>query len=507
MLKIKLLCLLIVNCAASLFAQKATLKIQLENTATKNITLSQPKLYLSRNFLNQGYREIALDDSKMISQTFNFVEPQFIDISAYDNLTKKSLKYSLYISPGDDLNIIADFSKEELGLEVTGKGSNNNQPLLNKKFDINTEPFIKDTLPARIIEEINRNYMLKKANFEAYQQKHRPSKELVRDWNLKLKYGQMYDYYDFKSSMKYNIGEAYYRNIIAWNKVQDSLFTTKDMNNDNALRVREYLQLTGRFLLRTKEELWKQSQDNPVWFYKEFYQSDTSSGKKIFQEDMSNDFKERIINKYFTGKTAAYLYAVLLDEALKDADPKNLSLIFNRFKDKFPKDEYVNLFANNVNEVVKKQKQALTDKMVFVKNNGEDLITFDEVLALVKGKTVLLDMWGTWCAPCREDMEKHGKKIKTYFKDKGLDYLYVANFDTNNRKTWKELISYFELEGTHILANNQLTTDIMSKTKGQGYPTYILIKKDATFELLKGGLPQDITKLFDHIDELLASQK
>ena len=306
--------------------------------------------------------------------------------------------------------------------------------------------------------------------------------------------------------MKFNIREAYYRNIIAWNKVQDSLFTIKDLNNDAALNIPEYLSLVNRFLLRTKENLWEESRKNPEWFYKEFYNSDTTIGKKKFQDDLSNDLKERIINKYFTGETAGYLYAVLIDEALKDADPTNLSIIFKRFKQKYPHNEFINQFASTVNEVNEKQKFKLTEKMIFAKNNGEDLTSFDEILALTKGKTVLLDMWGTWCAPCREDMEKYGKKIKTYFKDKGLDYVYIANYDSQNKIKWKELIAYFNLEGLHVLANDKLTTDIMTKTKGAGFPTYIIIKKDGTFELIEDGLPEDITELFEHIDKLLTNQ-
>ncbi|MGF1926239.1 MAG: TlpA family protein disulfide reductase, partial [Bacteroidia bacterium] len=413
-------------------------------------------------------------------QTFDFEKPQFISIYGYDRVTKKNFQYSFYISPGDAIRFNVDFSKEDLGIQITGRGSNNNQPQLHKSGDYKNKPFEKDSLPTRLIQVLNKEYADAKANFAIYQQTFQPTEELIKDWKLKLKYAYLYKFYNFKSNMKFNIRDEYFRNEIAWNKVQDSLFTIKDLNNDEALNVPEYLKLVSTFLLRKKEDLWMESQKKPVWFYKEFYQTDTTAGKKIYMDDYSNDLKERIINKYFTGETAGYLYALLIEEAFKDSDPTNLATIFNRFKQKYPKNIYVSQFVGHVEGVVKKQKQELTNKVLFANKDGEDLTTFEEVLGLVKGKTVLLDMWGTWCAPCREEMEKYGQKIKSYFKDKGLDYLYIANFDQKNKAKWKELIPYFDLEGLHILANQKLTNDVMLKTKGAGYPTYIIIKKDGT---------------------------
>jgi thiol-disulfide isomerase/thioredoxin len=141
--------------------------------------------------------------------------------------------------------------------------------------------------------------------------------------------------------------------------------------------------------------------------------------------------------------------------------------------------------------------------MIFAADNGTNLNTIEDVLALTKGKTVLLDMWGTWCGPCRQELALEGPAIKAYFKGKGLDYLYVANRDSNNEDNWKKLIAYFDLEGTHILANANLTKDIMAKVKGTGYPTYVIIKKDGTYELSKAGYPMNRGILIKQLEAAL----
>jgi protein-disulfide isomerase-like protein with CxxC motif len=87
-----------------------------------------------------------------------------------------------------------------------------------------------------------------------------------------------------------------------------------------------------------------------------------------------------------------------------------------------------------------------------------------------------------------------------------LDYLYIANFDSNNEDKWKNLIAYFQLDGTHVLANDDLNRSIMEKIKGQGYPTYFIIKKDGSYVLSDAGYPMKRDVLIKQIEGALAEK-
>ena len=79
----------------------------------------------------------------------------------------------------------------------------------------------------------------------------------------------------------------------------------------------------------------------------------------------------------------------------------------------------------------------------------------------------------------------------TILKIKKSNFCYIANFDSHNPENWKKIIAYQSIEGFHILANEKLNKDIMTKAKGTGYPTYIIIKKDGSYELSKAGYPMN----------------
>jgi thiol-disulfide isomerase/thioredoxin len=449
---------------------------------------------------------IRVKDSSTAVYTFQLKGPEFVQLNCSDlnDWEHKHFNYLLYLSPGDDLELNADFDEPEFGLKMNGKGSNNNQPLMSAMESVDLHGFYKDSLPYRVINLINSAQKIRESNFEKYITMYNPSPSYVKDWKISLSYYACDLYYDFKEENRLYTFDAYYRNFGKWREIADSLFSVAKLNNETALGAFHFDQLQAWFLEREREHFADEAYLDPEVFYREWYSTDTVTGKKLFTADSHNLPREKIINRYFAGRQAEYLYAVLFNNAVNEGNPKNIPEIFARFKQKYPHSEYITQFSRSVDTIITRQKETLNERMVFMASDGAKLNSLDEVLAAMKGKTVLVDMWGTWCTPCREEIEKNSGAIREHFKDKGLTYLYIANYDMDRVEQWKKLIAYFDMEGTHLLANKKLTDDIMAKVKGQGFPTVFIIKKDGSFELSKTQNPMNRDILFKQMDEALA---
>ncbi|HWD88654.1 MAG TPA: TlpA disulfide reductase family protein [Mucilaginibacter sp.] len=482
------------------WAQNAILHVSLDNCSA-----SHYYVYIQAHPRNRS-AEVPLKEGRNAAYEIEAISPEFVSVyfSASDDRSSKNFRYVFYLSPGDNLSFTGNFSKPGFGIKVTGKGSKNNQPMIGMVQRLEFDSLYGDTTPGRAMGEINAARRSEEGVLEKYIDLYNPSNSFISDWRTNINYLAIDRFYDFKEENKFRIQDAYKRNYDQWKKVSDSLFAVVKLNNDSALIAPHYMSLLNMFLLREKERLWSESYDHPETFYREWYNTDTTAGKRLYKADVSNSLQEKIINKYFSGRSAEFLYAVLLENTEIESNPANVPEMFERFKNKYPNSIYIKEFTPYIEATMERQKRPLNEKMVFMADNGTKLNTLEDVLAVMKGKTVLVDMWGTWCGPCREEIEKHSANLHSHFKGKNIVFLYVANHDLSDMEQWKKLIVYFNLEGTHILANKHLTDDIMDKVKGEGFPTVFVIKKDGTFELSKSRYPIHEDILEKQLEDALA---
>jgi thiol-disulfide isomerase/thioredoxin len=109
-----------------------------------------------------------------------------------------------------------------------------------------------------------------------------------------------------------------------------------------------------------------------------------------------------------------------------------------------------------------------------------------EYLALsdYRGKVVLLNVWATWCAPCRKELPELVALHDRYGKD-GFVVLGVSVDQPGARGQVERLVKQFGLDYPIVLDPGGVGLDALSI---RGYPTSFLIGRDGTLRWRRDGL-------------------
>src|SRR4030095_15059946 len=69
----------------------------------------------------------------------------------------------------------------------------------------------------------------------------------------------------------------------------------------------------------------------------------------------------------------------------------------------------------------------------------------------LKGKIVLVDVWATWCAPCKAEIP-HLKKLEEEFKGLDIVFVSVSVDKKEDREKWTRFVEKEALGGIQLFA-------------------------------------------------------
>jgi thiol-disulfide isomerase/thioredoxin len=107
-----------------------------------------------------------------------------------------------------------------------------------------------------------------------------------------------------------------------------------------------------------------------------------------------------------------------------------------------------------------------------IKSEGDKV--FDSIIRKFRGKVIYVDFWATWCAPCRDGIERI-KPLKAELADKNIVFVYITN-PTSPEKTYKEMIP--NIRGEHFRVSQDEWNFLVQKFNIYGIPHYALVDKN-----------------------------
>ena len=195
-------------------------------------------------------------------------------------------------------------------------------------------------------------------------------------------------------------------------------------------------------------------------------------------------------------QTMEVLDSVGCDRALRDISlARQFCRAINESREPLP-DVAVNMMEQEVqlpsakaavmalqNKYLEIQQRDITKSGILKSNNdvanmsdGEQILR--KLTEPYRGRLVLLDIWGTWCGPCKAALS-HSQEEYERLKDYNLVYLYLANRSPEDG--WKNVIKEYNVTGENVVHYN-LPADQQSAVEHflqvHSWPTYKLIDRD-----------------------------
>ena len=117
-----------------------------------------------------------------------------------------------------------------------------------------------------------------------------------------------------------------------------------------------------------------------------------------------------------------------------------------------------------------------------------------------KGKVVLVDLWATWCGPCREAMPDL-IALQDKYRDKNFEVIGLDS-DDESPDTVKTFAETKKLNYQLGYADPKLMSEFINLTRLQGIPQSILINRDGRMVgIFPGGGARVMAQIKDTVDK------
>ena len=139
-------------------------------------------------------------------------------------------------------------------------------------------------------------------------------------------------------------------------------------------------------------------------------------------------------------------------------------------------------------------EEALSETLLAIDGSQ---VAFKDILKKHKGKTLVIEVWASWCGDCVKAMPKL-KELQANNPD--VAYVFISMDKTVDK--WKAGIEKHEMKGDNFMANDQMKGVFAKAIDVDWIPRYIILDKKGKIVLYRA-----IETDFDKINETLKNLK
>ena len=131
----------------------------------------------------------------------------------------------------------------------------------------------------------------------------------------------------------------------------------------------------------------------------------------------------------------------------------------------------------NVSLIETKKEEFIADSHLLVMPDATPEQFFDAVAALFPGKVVFIDLWATWCGPCKYGIIKM-RPVKEELKDKDVVFVYLTN-ESSPEAAWRSSIG--SIKGYHLRMSSSFWNKLPCIVANSGIPQYFLYDRSGKY--------------------------
>lgn len=192
---------------------------------------------------------------------------------------------------------------------------------------------------------------------------------------------------------------------------------------------------------------------------------------------------------------------IILDDAANESYSTGIPELYEQFKVLYP----ASILQSSLEEAIRKNisfnKQELPADIHIL--NTDSVRSFKEITDRYPGKVIFIDIWATWCGPCRQSFA-HVEPLQKYAKENDIVLLYVSIDRPTEADLWKKMAGYYNLKGEHVLINESFKMDIYNTFGNNGalyIPHCAIINKKGELQFKVASSPENMDKLIEQFQE------
>ncbi len=488
--KLVALCVLITVMSCQQKINDVTITGQIIGDIPENINYTLPINGIDFIGFNQMVRPDSLGNFKI---TLAVTKASFVELSQeYKSfgtvIVEPEMHYQVLIDNTEKKPKFKVTAHNAKGQELYNKITNRN--MITGHFELEANSYFKDSVPSAIETKIKQSLVTEMTEYQALLEKH----DISEDFYQLVATDRGYFYAGAQGSVAFLnfLYEERNQNTLnkdQYNKLWSAVFQSYPASNPELLRSPWFYYYTQNYLR-----------------YQEFLENevDTDSLIGLRNQGKINTYQINQAKKHLSGEQLEYYYAAFLyDVSISKNYEKELIPLFEAFKTTYSQSAYSPFIAPEIENIVafhNKQKDSLNTNTTFI-NNTDSLNTLKEVVKTLNGHRYYVDVWTTWCSPCKKEFA-HNSELYKLLKAKNITPLYIS-IDRDEKATqWKQMIAFYGLEGYQIRANKALYNNLKQLYEGNTFaiPWHILVDSDGAIIKKHVSGPSKIEKLISELN-------